>query len=67
MKGQQDRQCVDALGQILARQLPQFLLGADDIEDVVAQLEQHPEAAAERGEGINLGTWEISGESSDAA
>jgi hypothetical protein len=46
-QGLQDRQGVDTLGQILARQLPQFLLGADDVEDVVAQLEEHAEAATE--------------------
>ncbi len=47
-QGQQDRQGVDALGQVLAGRLAQLGLGADHVEDVVAHLEDHPEVAAER-------------------
>ena len=35
--------------------LPQLALGADDVEDVVTDLEDHAEAVAELGEGLDLG------------
>ena len=46
-QGALDRQGVDALGQVLAGRLAELLLARDDVEDVVADLEDDPEALAE--------------------
>ena len=45
---QQHRQRVDALGQVLTGRLSQLGLGAHDVEDVVADLEDHAEVPAEQ-------------------
>ena len=55
VEGEQDGQGVDPLGQVLAGRLAELLVGGDDVEDVVAQLEEHAEAAPEGGEGLDLG------------
>ncbi len=52
----QHRKCVEALGQILAGRLTEIFFGADHVEDVVADLEHHPECLAESGEGFHLRT-----------
>ena len=54
VQGEQDRQGVDPLGQVLARRLAELLVGGDDVEDVVAELEDHAEALAEGGQRLDL-------------
>ena len=48
-------------------ELAELLLGADDVEDVVAELEEHAEAATEVGERVHLGARQAAGEGADAA
>ena len=66
-QGQEHRQGVDALGQVLAGGLAQLLLGGDHVEDVVAQLEEHAEAAAEGGERVHVAAGQAAGERPDPA
>ncbi len=54
-QGQQHRQGVDALGQVLAGRLAQLGLGADHVEDVVPDLEDHPEASGRSA--VKASTW----------
>ncbi len=48
------RERVDALGKVLARRLAELAVFRDDVEDVVAELEDHPERAPELGERVHL-------------
>ena len=51
------RQRVDALGEVLAGRLLQLAVGGGDVQDVVADLEDHAEAAPELGAGLDLVAW----------
>ena len=50
-----DRQGVDALDQVVAGGLAQLLVGADQVEDVVADLEGHAEGLPEGGQRLDSG------------
>ena len=60
-------QGVDALGQVLAGGLAELLVGGDHVEDVVAELEEHAEAASEPREHVHLGAGQAAGERADPA
>ena len=47
-ESEENRKGVDALGEVLADWLSEVLLGPDDVEDVVADLEDHPECCPNR-------------------
>ncbi len=66
-QGHQGRQRVDALGQVLAGRLLQLAVAGGDVEDVVADLEDHAEAVPELGAGVDLGGREAAGQRPDAA
>src|ERR1019366_7859192 len=48
----QRRQVVNALGQVLPGRLAQLVVDGDDVQDVVAQLVNHAEAASELGQRV---------------
>ena len=54
LEREKHRQGVDALGEILAGGLAEVLLGPDHVEDVVADLEDHPECLSEPRESLDL-------------
>src|SRR5690606_179072 len=55
----QDRQGVDPLDEVVARRLPEDLLGGDDVEHVVDDLEGHAIGLAELGDRVDLGAVEL--------
>ena len=61
-----DRQGVDALGQVLAGRLAELLLVRHHVEHVVAQLEEHPEAPPELAEHVDLGRGAAARDGPDA-
>ena len=54
-QGVDHRQGVDALDQVVARRLAELLVGGGEVEDVVDDLEAHPEVVAERGQRVDVG------------
>ncbi len=65
-QGQEHRQGVDPFGEVLAGGLAELLVGGDHVEDVVAELEEHAEAASEVREDVDFGAGEPAGERADA-
>ena len=64
---QEHGQRVDPLRQVLTGGLAQLVVGGDDVEDVVAQLEEHAEAASERGQHVHVAARQAAGQRADAA
>ncbi len=67
VEGDEDRQGVDALGEVLSGRLAEGRLSANHVEDVIAHLEHHPEGPAEGGDGFDLVTRQPTGERPDPA
>ena len=54
LEGPQDRQRVHALDQVVAGRLAELLVGGDEVEHVVDDLEGHAVRGAERGEPVDV-------------
>ena len=50
----------------MAGRLAQLLVGGDDVEDVVDDLERHAVGPAEAGEEVDLVAGEVAGDGADA-
>src|SRR6185437_5289223 len=65
VEGEEDREGVDAFGQVLAGRLAEVVVAGDDIPDVVTELEHHPERVAEPGQRLDLVALGPAGQGAD--
>ena len=63
----QHRQVVDALGDVVAGRLAELLVGGDDVEDVVDDLEGHAVVPPELGELVDVLAGQLADDPADAA
>ena len=67
LEGVEHREVVDALRDVVAGRLAELLVGGDDVEHVVDDLERHPVAEPEVGEAVDVLAGQVADDPTDPA